>query len=154
MTAQQAVLSLTTVSLAGCGGVLVLIRGDNPLLKGLNWMGWALGVGGLAAGLTLLSGEQAALHPLANLGILLAFIFGYRAERYLLGLGTQMGRLASALLGTECLCMALQWTNLLSYSTADLMLSIFVALQLANTARIILQYGTARARRPAQAAVG
>ena len=53
MTAQQGILSLGSLTLTACGGGLILVHDSNPLLRGLNWMGGALVIGGTGAALFL-----------------------------------------------------------------------------------------------------
>ncbi len=153
MTAQQAILSLGTCTLAGCGGGLVLIHGTNPLLKGLNWMGNALVVGGLAAALYLFADAMPALEPLANLCTLLAFTCCYRADRYLIGLEARIGRLCIGLVSCQLLAVVLQWVHLLTSRNATVLLSLLLAAQVANTVRLILQNSQGRSRQPGRATV-
>ena len=149
MTPQHAILSLGTVTLVGCGGGLVLIHGSNPLLKGLNWMGSALVIGGIGAGLTLASAAIPFLEPVANLAVLLAFFCCYRADRYLIGLDAKVGRVGKALLACQTAAMLLQWLHAFGSRGGAIVLSLLVALQLANTARMIYRDANGRARRAA-----
>ncbi len=146
MTAQQAILSLGTVTLAGCGTGLVLIHDSNPLLKGLNWTGTALLVGGMGAGFMLGAGSYPALEPLANLCILLAFLCCYRADHYLIGSGVKQPVLGTAALGVEIVAAVLQWVHVLSSAGAAVLLSIAVSLQLEITSRLIDRSTIAKGR--------
>ena len=51
---EQAILAFGTLILVSCGAGLVFIHSSNPLLKGLNWMGCALLMGGAATALWVL----------------------------------------------------------------------------------------------------
>jgi diguanylate cyclase (GGDEF)-like protein len=150
MTAQQAILTLGTVTLAGCGTGLVLIHDSNPLLKGLNWMGTALLVGGLGAGFTLGAGSYAALEPLANLCILLAFLCCYRADHYLVGSGVRQPLVSTLALIAEIIAAVLQWSHILGSREATVVLSIAIALQLETTSRLIDRSTIAKGRLAAQ----
>ena len=154
MTAQQAILSLGTVTLAGCGAGLVLIHDSNPLLKGLNWMGTALVVGGLGAGFVLGTGSLPALEPLANFCILLAFMCCYRADHYLIGAGEKQTKLGTGLLCAEALAAVLQWSHRIGSREAAMVLSVAVALQLETTSRLIQRSTIAKGRLAARFTVG
>ncbi len=154
MTAQQAILSLGAVTLAGCGAGLVLIHDSNPLLKGLNWMGTALVVGGLGAGFTLGAGSMPALEPLANLCILLAFMCCYRADHYLIGTGAKQTTLSTALVGVVAVGGVLQWCHVFGTREAAMLLSVAVALQLEITARLIQRSNIAKGRLAARFTAG
>lgn len=146
MTAQQAVLALGTVTLSGCGAGLVLIHDNNPLLKGLNWMGTALVLGGVAAALMLVSQPYPTCAPLANTCILLAFMSCYRADRYLIGSGDKCQPLSVALLAVELVAALLQWSHLLRMRDAILLLSCAVTVQLEMTARLVHRAADAKSR--------
>ncbi len=154
MTAQQAILSLGTVTLTGCGAGLVLIHDSNPLLKGLNWMGTALVVGGLGAGFMLGTGSVPALEPMANLCILLAFMCCYRADHYLIGTGAKQTPLSTALVAMVAAGGILQWCGVFSTREAAMLLSVAVALQLEMTSRLIQKSTIAKGRLAARFTVG
>ncbi len=154
MTAQQAILSLGTITLAGCGAGLVLIHDSNPLLKGLNWMGSALVVGGTGAALTLAAGSFPALEPLANLCVLVGFMCCYRADRYLMGLESKLGLLSTILLCCQGLAMLLQWSHLTGTRVAVTVISVLVAIQVASTALLIQRNGIGKARLATRCTVG
>ena len=137
MTAEAAILALGTVTLTGCGTGLVLVHGSNPLLKGLNWMGAALVVGGTAAALMLFSGVVPALLPAVNLCMLLAFVCCYRADRYLLGLETRHETLTTVLLAAQAIASALAWLGILGVRSSTSIVSALVAVQLGCTATLI-----------------
>ncbi len=153
MTAQQAVLSLGMMTLVGCGGGLVLIHDKNPLLRGLNWMGNALVVGGVGAGLILLSGRFSFVEPLANLCILLAFVFCYRADRHLIGLDTKTDTQTTVLIACQAVAMLSQWLHLTGWSTSAFVLSVLVAIQIRATADVIQRNGVGKSRQPARVTV-
>lgn len=154
MTAQQAVLLLGTFTLAGCGAGLVLVHDSNPLLKGLNWMGTALVVGGLSAALTLVAGSFHGLEPLANLCILLAFTCCYRADRYLLGLEARLSRTIVFLIACQSLAMVAEWTHLIGSRGATVVVSLLSAVQVTITARLIGQHDSGKGRQAAHFTVG
>lgn len=154
MTAHQAVLALGTVTMTGCGAGLVLIHDNNPLLKGLNWMGWALVLGGTAAALILMTGVVPASEPVANVFILLAFMSCYRADQYLIGADTEPGWTEAALAGTQVTASALQLFGVLHSNSAIVISSILVAVQLSMTIRLIQRSTVSRGRLAARFTVG
>ncbi len=154
MTATQAVLLLGTITLAGCGAGLVLIHDSNPLLKGLNWMGWALALGGVAAVLLLASESWPSLHSLADLVTLVAFVCCYRADRYLLGLAAKRSSLTIALLSGQSATALLQWAHVIALRGGIVTGSLLIALQLGNTAHLIRRNSGSKARLATQYTVG
>jgi diguanylate cyclase (GGDEF)-like protein len=154
MTPQQAILGLGTVTLSGCGAGLVLIHGSNPLLKGLNWAGGALLLGGAAAGLMIAPELFPVLEPAANLCILLAFLCCYRADQYLIGLEVRREFLGISLIWIEVLAAILQSVHLLSSRAGLVVLSALVATQLETTARLISRNARTGARQATRFTVG
>ncbi len=146
MTAQAAILALGTVTLAGCGTGLVLVHGTNPLLKGLNWMGIALVVGGVAAALMLFSVSFPALLPGVNLCMLFAFLCCYRADRYLIGLEARQETLSTLILASQVIASCLQWLHILGLRSSTVVVSGLVALQLGITANLIQSNTQSEAR--------
>ena len=134
---QQAILALGTITLLGCGAGLVFIHSSNPLLKGLNWMGSALLVGGLGAALLLCSLTWPSVQPVANLCILLAFVCNDRADQYLLGHPVQLRTLGKTLLVLEIGIAPLQWLHLIGTRGPILVLSLLLAVQVTSTARTL-----------------
>lgn len=151
---QQAILALGLLTMIGCGGGLVFIHSSNRLLKGLNWMGEALLAGGAAAGLLLFLGHRAALQPLANLCILLAFALCYRADQYLLGDEVKPSRLSLVLLGIEACVAPLQWFHLVGRSVSVILLSVLLAVQLEANIRLLRRCSPGGMRLPAQFTAG
>ena len=154
MTAQQAILSLGTVTLAGCGAGLVLIHDSNPLLKGLNWMGTALVVGGLVTGLTLASGSFPWMGPLANTCVLLAFLCCYRAERYLVGADARRSAMETVLTGLQIATVLMQWSGIWHAWQGTAVVSILAAVQMEAIARLIQRSTVAKGRTAARLTVG
>ncbi len=153
MTAQQAILTLSTLTLAGCGTGLVLIHDSNPLLKGLNWMGTSLLLGGVGAGFALGTGVFPALEPLMNLCVLLAFVCCYRADHYLIGSGVKQPLVGTAALGVEVVAAVLQWCHVLGSRGAAVLLSLALMAQLETTSRLIARSTSAKGRLAARCTV-
>ncbi len=154
MTAQQAILLLGTVTLAICGLGLVLIHRSNPLLKGLNWMGGALVVGGVSTGLALASGHAAFLGPLANLCMLLTFVCVDRADRHLLDLDVPVSTLSTLLLCCGGAAAALQWAHLINAGAGIGISSLLIALQIGAAAHLVQRHAAGKMRSAACFAVG
>ena len=150
MTAQAAILAFGTVTLMGCGTGLVLVHGTNPLLKGLNWMGTALVVGGLATALMLFSAFMPALVPAVYLCTLIAFLCCYRADRYLIGLEARQETLSTLILSAQVIATLLGWTHVLALRGSTVIFSALVALQLAVTASLIQNNTKSEARSAAR----
>lgn len=137
MTPQQAILSLGALTLSGCGAGLVLIHDTNPLLKGLNWAGTALVVGGAAAAFTLAATPFPALLPVAQGCILFAFLCANRADRSLLGHPTRLGRSSITLLALQSLLAVAFWLGLLHTPSMMAGSCVLAAVQIALTAVLV-----------------
>ncbi len=131
-----------------------MIHDKNPLLRGLNWMGSALVMGGAAAGLLLATERVPFVEPIANLCILLAFLFCYRADRQLIGLDTESDSLSVGLLTCQAVAMLSQWLHLTDVRISEAVLSVLVAIQIGTTAHIIQRNGVGKSRQPARVTVG
>lgn len=122
-------------------------------MKGLNWMGGALVVGGAATGFFLLGETFPAVEPIANLCTLLAFLCCYRADRYLIGLEARIGRVGMTVLALQAVTMILEWTHVFGIQATAVMFSALIAFQVGNTARLIHSHGAGKARRPTRVTV-
>lgn len=151
---QQAILAFGAITLTMCGVGLLFVHSSNPLLKGLNWMGRALVIGGVAAALLLAGTRMDAFQPLGNLGILLAFLCCYRADQYLLCQEAPPTGLGIVLVAVEAAMAPAQWMHLAGTRAPVVVLSAVLALQIEATARLLYRTADAGGRLPARFAAG
>lgn len=151
---QQAILALGTLTLVSCGAGLVFIHSSNPLLRGLNWMGCALLIGGVSTMLLLLATSFPPLQPLGNLCGFMAFMCCYRADQYLGGQQARIGSASKLSLTVLISLVPLQWVHLTGSRVSDTALSLAMAIQIETTARLLYRTGTGEERFPARFTAG
>ncbi len=151
---EQAILALGTLILVSCGAGLVFIHSSNPLLKGLNWMGCSLLMGGTATALLVLTTPFPAFRPVGNFCCLLAFMCCYRADQYLIGQKARIGSVGEVLLLVMAVVAVLQWTHVAGTRLGEVALSLALAVQIETTARLLYRTSVSEARFPARFTAG
>lgn len=151
---QQAILALGALTLISCGVGLLFVHSSNPLLKGLNWMGAALVMGGAAAALMLANDRFPALRPVAHLLALFAFMCCSRADQYLLCQEARQSALGVTLIAIQSAMIPLQWLHLAGPRTSVMVLGAVLATQIEVTARLLYGSAVSGSRFPARFTAG
>lgn len=151
---EQAILCLGAFTLLGSGAGLIGLYSGNPRLKGLNLMGSAIFVGGVAAG-TLLGGTLVrVLQPFGLLLVVVAFSLIHDALRILGDETSVKNRTFYWPLAAQAVVSFLQAASLLSARWGLVLFSLALALEMASIATLVRSRFILEENAPARFTVG